>query len=480
MPLRKEGVVMGRNRKSKRARETFRKAEWPPGLYQRANGRFFWRRRLHGQRGSEFFGRKRESYAVKRAIELNEEIDDKDRPMNEALAKGSKTFRSAAEEYIVSRQLRQSTCKRYDGILRNMLRVGEKITGKPGLLVRDVNDKFMSQFIARRKIEPVSPNGHPNTRKTLKGASDKTVSEERNFAMAVLRFAVTRQWLGSMPVIQSRIKGASGRKSGASAARPLDEEEMKRIFRAAREYDKTLRGRFPYRTYFHDIIRTYVFAGLRHEELRMLEWADVDLKAALIKVRVKKVRCRRHITVSTEARKTIEPLLRGKKRNALAVPDNPDVLTKIGDLLNFKVHDALRSLRGKDFDFEAGIVNFEETFEWGPKASEGEVVMHPRLRETLKALKGKNPSNFVFPDNDGGYWRLRFERHLQRIAKLADIPDFTRVHDLRHTTGAMLRRKGVALETIKEILRHQNIEDTLIYAKYEHAEGREAIRKIPW
>ena len=74
---------------------------------------------------------------------------------------------------------------------------------------------------------------------------------------------------------------------------------------------------------------------------------------------------------------------------------------------------------------------------------------------------------------------MRFERHLRRIAEAAGILDFTRVHDLRHTTGAMLRRKGVGLETIKEILRHSNIADTLIYARYEEAEGREAIRKLP-
>ena len=41
---------MGRSRKSERAKRGFREREWPPGLYQRADGHFFWRRMFDGER----------------------------------------------------------------------------------------------------------------------------------------------------------------------------------------------------------------------------------------------------------------------------------------------------------------------------------------------------------------------------------------------------------------------------------------------
>ena len=101
-----------------------------------------------------------------------------------------------------------------------------------------------------------------------------------------------------------------------------------------------------------------------------------------------------------------------------------------------------------------------------------------RRQEILKSLQGKSQSNFVFPDTDNGYWRMDFLKHLHKIRKIGNLPAF-RAHDLRHTTGMQLRRAGVALETIKELLRHANLEDTLIYARYEIKEGIAAIRNLP-
>jgi integrase len=64
---------------------------------------------------------------------------------------------------------------------------------------------------------------------------------------------------------------------------------------------------------------------------------------------------------------------------------------------------------------------------------------------------------------------------LKLIQAKAGITGHLRVHDLRHTCGATLRKKGVPLETIMGILRHADIRETLIYAPYHIEEGKKAI-----
>ena len=67
---------------------------------------------------------------------------------------------------------------------------------------------------------------------------------------------------------------------------------------------------------------------------------------------------------------------------------------------------------------------------------------------------------------------------LKRAQKIAGIPGRLRIHDLRHTCAATLRRKGAPLETIMGIMRHADIRETLIYAPYSVEEGRRAIRLL--
>jgi integrase len=53
-----------------------------------------------------------------------------------------------------------------------------------------------------------------------------------------------------------------------------------------------------------------------------------------------------------------------------------------------------------------------------------------------------------------------------------------RVHDLRHTFGFTLRERGVPIETIMGLMRHANIEETMIYAKYSDKQGAKEIMRL--
>lgn len=48
-------------------------------------------------------------------------------------------------------------------------------------------------------------------------------------------------------------------------------------------------------------------------------------------------------------------------------------------------------------------------------------------------------------------------------------------HTLRHSYATYLRTKGVPIETIQELMGHERIETTLVYAKISNAKRREAI-----
>lgn len=466
-------------RKKTTENKQYRDEDWPKGLYRRSNGRYFWRRMVNGSRVSKDLNTGNHAVAVKAAAGLNADVDDFGVPAEQAVLRDEVTFDQMAEDYLEHRNLRPSTKKRYGAMRVHFQRVAESIIGRRKILVSDVTTDLLTKYVSRRLKEPTARNGHPNTPKNRGTAKPKTVRSELGFIRSVLGHAVENGIIPAVPPARGATAPLGKRRNQESVARPLDEHEIPRMLQAARAYDRNLEGKFPYRTYFHDIISTYIYAGLRHEELRFLEWDDVDFNNGLICVRSKHVLCTRKIPLTEETWNEVKDLFRNRNSKGSAFPEDDEVLDRAGYLLAFRDKTALLRLQRKDFCPEEGIINYREEFYWGPKASQGEVVLHPRLKEILEALKGQSESNFVFPDSDGGYWRMRFERHMKAIAKEAKIPNFTRVHDLRHTTGAMLRRKGVALETIKEILRHANIEETLIYAKYEHAEGQEAIRKLP-
>ncbi len=91
---------------------------------------------------------------------------------------------------------------------------------------------------------------------------------------------------------------------------------------------------------------------------------------------------------------------------------------------------------------------------------------------TLKALRayiGRSKGK-IFPEP---YWKLNYE--IKRLGNRAGIKRLT-PHQLRHARAIELRRRGVPLEDIQELLSHRNIQTTLIYARIMPTELK---RKIP-
>ena len=99
-----------------------------------------------------------------------------------------------------------------------------------------------------------------------------------------------------------------------------------------------------------------------------------------------------------------------------------------------------------------------------------------RVAKRWKASPGANRSGLVFPGVKGQSMD-RMPRAITRIISACNLEDF-RPYDFRHTFASKLAIAGVDLNTIRELLGHETIQMTLIYAHLTQDHRREAITKV--
>jgi integrase len=94
-----------------------------------------------------------------------------------------------------------------------------------------------------------------------------------------------------------------------------------------------------------------------------------------------------------------------------------------------------------------------------------------RLTGPIASRKGR-----LFRNTRGDGWgsERMLENHLAAARKLAGIEDF-RLHDFRHTFASLLVQKGVALQTLAELLGHASLAMVLRYAHLGPTSGRAAV-----
>lgn len=180
---------------------------------------------------------------------------------------------------------------------------------------------------------------------------------------------------------------------------------------------------------------------------------------------------------------TDDPTITGKRERVLSVVE----LVAILPLLTYPAHPKLRrrnmlpkndygpiamkflfltvarreevsTARWKDFDFVNGVWHKPDT-----KTKAGEIIRGqslPLSKAALDLLKGlpgysaAQPSDFVFPNRDGGV-QDNWQRISGVIQEASGTSDWTR-HDVRRTGSTLMRELGVAIETIDAILNHTN------------------------
>ena len=190
---------------------------------------------------------------------------------------------------------------------------------------------------------------------------------------------------------------------------------------------------------------------MRLQELRHLEWADVDLDRNEIHIRQEKmVESIARIAITDEKSAALGKL-NESGFSALSLHERKNLLGH-----RFLSAKNLQSLRYDDFDFQNKVLILKSFTQWNPKSTGRVVPISPSLRALL--IKLPRISNLVFPDpHCGGLWRFDINKLVKACSRHAQISKNIHTHSLRHTFATHLRRRGVALETIKELLGHADI-----------------------
>lgn len=120
------------------------------------------------------------------------------------------------------------------------------------------------------------------------------------------------------------------------------------------------------------------------------------------------------------------------------------------------------NLKWSDIDLRNKVLTVE-----GDTAKSGQTRHIPLNKEALSTLKNwktknNNEYGYVFPSKAGG--RLdNVKKSWTNLLTQAKIGNF-RWHDLRHTFASKLARKGVPLNTSRELLGHSDLAMTLRYS----------------
>ena len=128
----------------------------------------------------------------------------------------------------------------------------------------------------------------------------------------------------------------------------------------------------------------------------------------------------------------------------------------------------LANLKCADIDLDARLIYIRNKEGFTTK-TENSIRMIPMSDELYsiisQVIKDKVDTDYVFTSPTGSKLRERSLLEVcKRVASNAGISSRVFLHKFRHTFATMLVQEDVPIETIKELLGHANISETLIYA----------------
>jgi integrase len=143
-------------------------------------------------------------------------------------------------------------------------------------------------------------------------------------------------------------------------------------------------------------------------------------------------------------------------------PDR-EVANLVGLILNTGLRRGeVLKLEWNDIDFRNGNLHLRE-----PKGGRDQFI--PLSPDALDCLKSQKPyrkrtTNLVFSSSNGKK-RTNSDKFWQKIRKAAELPDYFRLHDLRHNFASWLASSGeVDLMTLQALLTHKDPRTTQRYA----------------
>ena len=144
----------------------------------------------------------------------------------------------------------------------------------------------------------------------------------------------------------------------------------------------------------------------------------------------------------------------------------------------------LENLLWSDIDFKRSKISVRAKEDWKPKTGEREIPMGKELADLLREYRDreakKSGTDYVFDVKRSGRSHNWLRLELIKLGQLAEIPDLTKVHTLRHTFASHLVMQGVDLPTVSKLMGHSDIETTMIYAHLAADHLANAVTKLPF
>jgi integrase len=177
----------------------------------------------------------------------------------------------------------------------------------------------------------------------------------------------------------------------------------------------------------------------------------------------------------------VENYLSDEQADRLANVLKTDSNKQVGLVLLFLLCTGARLREALDAEWKQ--VN-RETGVWTIPATNSKskkMIRRPLNDDTLAvldALDSDGRSQFLFPSPATGRPYTTITRVWYRIRKAAGLPGNVRIHDLRHTFGSMVVRKGGTLLMAQHLLGHSDPRTTLRYAHMDMSTLRHASNAI--
>ena len=144
----------------------------------------------------------------------------------------------------------------------------------------------------------------------------------------------------------------------------------------------------------------------------------------------------------------------------------------------------VENLCWSDLDLERRKIFIRSKEDWNPKTGEREIPINDDLYKVLLELKKKSnnrsPKKRIFELTKYGKSHNFLRRELLKVAKEAEIENFTQLHSLRHTFASHLVMNGVDLPTVKKLLGHADIQTTMIYAHLAPDHLVDSVNKLKY
>jgi integrase/recombinase XerD len=137
----------------------------------------------------------------------------------------------------------------------------------------------------------------------------------------------------------------------------------------------------------------------------------------------------------------------------------------------------LINLKWNSIDFSNNIITVKNSDDFTTKSKKERIIpMNNIVIQLMKRLKKSSTADYIFPNaKNYKFHPDTVSKKFKKAVRAAKLSEAIHFHTLRHSFASNLVRKGVSLYVVKELLGHEDISTTQIYA---HLDNKALINAI--